>query len=458
MKQEYFIKFQTTGDTKGLEQLDNQSKKTKHGFENLKSSIGSVRGEALKLTTAFLGVNSAIQLAQKAVNVSDSAKGNIIDFKRHSWGSKYAVEFLHNSKKISEEYSFSRDETEKAMYKAVQNRKIFNEDKNEVIGMTNLAARYAKASGGDLQDVMSKLLKLKKMSGSSNDKIERLLDAVTFYEDEDGVNQGELLNGLVDNLEYISDDTDLENVLNLYVELISKSKDQTRANKTLQNILIKRSEIRKHQDNSGNALARIADKKIFKKMGIGIEEWKKMDDAKAIEVLLASIDFENEEDVGLLGDAIGAREALRLNNKTLTSTNKDSYIGNLDAEVQKKKDGEGGIKKSLNFVKKIGENIVRSSTGQEAYDVWKEQNKEEIEKEKQQLRKKGYMPFQTENEIHRKFLQETSQFDKATVNNNVITHTTNITIDGSKSPKETGAEVLEFAKIANNHLEQKLNK
>jgi len=396
--------------------LGNKATQAERKFIGLDNNIKGIGATVGSLTTSLIGLSGAlgmIQLATKAVETASTAKANIVDLKNHEYASKHIVRFMQKSSEFSSNYKLGRSDVESAFYKASQNKDNFTDEK-DVVNWVELMAKYSKATGRDIIGTSEEMLDLKKMGNFSTETMKNILDQVTAYEDRYGIKQPDLLSGLRSNMEYLSEGADPEKFIGVYADLIKKSGSLGSADKTLRNFLIKRDEMKKGMNIKDTAMGQLLDKK-----GISAKEFKEMDDSDALRLLVNSLDSSDEKEMDLFSEALGTKEARKLQNKKIQELDKKAYANNLEGEVNKARQKEGIIDKVKHGVSAFGTDAVRMFSKQDTYSAWADL--EENKLYAKSLENEGLYKHQIDQKLGEKYNQDIKNISNS--NNTTVENT-----------------------------------
>ena len=408
MQQDYKLNFKISAETKALDNLSNKATQAERKFFGLGDTIKGMGSTVGNLAMSLTGLGAAlgtINIVNNAIETTKKTKANIVDFQKHTWGSQHIVKFSDAADKISRDYKLDREDVFGAMYHATQNRRAFDSGENEIVEWTKLMARYGRKTGREAGEVSRQMLRIKKMGSFSTNKMVDLLDMITAYEDEYGMVEADSLKALEDNWQYLSDNTDPENFINAYKDLLEKIGDPSSVNRAVRTLLIKMQEMKKGMNIKDSALGQLLDKK-----GISAERFKKGDFADATKLLFSSIDSKDEKDMVLLSEALGSKEALKLQDVKITALDKPSYQNNLTGELEKVDLKEDIIDKTKYQIKRKGSDFVRMIVKKDTFSLWSDEPEQQLYTES--LKKQGLYKYQIDAKLVEKFKQDTLNTNK----------------------------------------------
>jgi hypothetical protein len=451
MNKDYSINFKVGSDTKGLDDLSNKATQAERKFAGLSSSVKGIGSSVGSLAMSVTGLGAAlgaVNLANNALSTVKTAKANIIDFQKHSWGSKHAVEFSAFADKMSGDYKIDKDDIFGVMYNATQNRRAFNSDPKQIKEYTEFIAQYSRKTGRDAKDINSQMMKIKKMGNFSNSKMSELMDLITFFQDEYGMQEEESWRALEENWQYLSDNTDPAEFVNLYKDLLEKIGSSSGTDKAIKTLLIKIQEMKKGMSIKDSALGQILDKK-----GVDVNKFKNLSFPEQTKIIMESVNPKNETDMNLLSEALGTKEALKLQDVELTSLNKEEYKGNIKGELEKVDLNEGPLDKAWSSLKRKGQEFTRAVSGKDTFSLWKGEEEQKLYIES--LKNQGLYQHQIDAELQKKFRQDIQNINT----NTNIENTYNIyeATDVEKVKKVVDSSNNETFHVLNNTLKERNN-
>lgn len=332
MNKDYSINFKIgseLNETGDLIKKATQAEKKLAGLENTIKGIGLKVGSLALNATGLGNVIGAVNFAGNVLSTAKTAKASITDFLKQELGAKHVVEFSAFAEKLSKDYKLDQDDIMGVMYNALQNKEIFNSDPKRIKQYTENVAKYVSNAGKGVNGINDQIMKVKKMKNFPEEKLSELLDLGAFFKEKYGIKEEEFWEVLEQNLQNLSENANLEEVVNLYKGLFEKIGNSS----TLKNVL----------DSTFSKIEELKEK-------VGSIKLESLSLPAKAQVIKSLLEGKNEDAINLLLKSIGLEEDLNLK-----KLGKEFYKGNIKGRIEKFNSPEAGYKKLWNnFKKEIG--------------------------------------------------------------------------------------------------------